>query len=78
MLLGPVFSGQGSRITLIKAINGFGVMAFFYRNLYRLADGLEAKRKMPLLPAFIKHQMSETKMAKALAGPRRIARFVAP
>jgi hypothetical protein len=55
-----------SPMTLIKTINGFGVMAFFYDNLYRLADGLETKKTTALLPAFLKHQAQEKRAAKAL------------
>jgi len=64
--IGPGIFGPNSSIDLIKALNGFAVMAFFYENIFRLADGLEAKTKMALLPAFIKQQMGETKAAKAL------------
>ncbi|WP_306250738.1 NADH:flavin oxidoreductase/NADH oxidase family protein [Parvularcula sp. IMCC14364] len=68
LAIGPGILGPGSGIPLIKALNGFGAMAFFYQNIFRLADGLPAKRKMALLPAFIKHQSHEAKAAKALKG----------
>ncbi len=64
--LGPGVLGPGSNIPLIKALNGFGAMAFFYLNIFRLADGLDAKKKMSLLPAFLKHQSGERKAAKNL------------
>jgi 2,4-dienoyl-CoA reductase-like NADH-dependent reductase (Old Yellow Enzyme family) len=64
--IGPGIFGPASSIDLIKLLNGFGVMAFFYENIFRLADGLETKTKMAILPAFIKHQMREAKAAKAL------------
>ena len=64
--IGPGVFGPNSNVDLIKALNGFGVMAFFYKNIYRLADGLETKTKIPVLPAFIAHQMAEAKAAKAL------------
>lgn len=64
--MGPGVFGPNSNIDLIKALNGFGVMAFFYENIYRLADGKDAKTSMALLPAFIKYQMQEMKAAKAL------------
>lgn len=64
--IGPGVFGPGSSIDLIKALNGFGVMAFFYENIFRLADGLDAKEKMAVLPAFIKYQMQEASAAKAL------------
>lgn len=64
--IGPGIFGPNSKVDLIKALNGFSVMAFFYENIYRLADGLNAKTKMALLPAFIKLQINEAKAAKAL------------
>ena len=64
--IGPGVFGPNSKNSLFKALNGFAIMAFFYENIYRLADGLDAKTKMALLPAFIKLQMNEAKAAKAL------------
>ncbi len=64
--IGPGIFGPNSKVDLIKALNGFSVMAFFYENIYRLADGLQAKAKITLLPAFIKLQINEAKAAKAL------------
>ena len=66
--LGPGLFGPNSSVDLIRALNGFGVMAFFYQNIFRLADGLEARERMALLPAFIKHQMHEASAGKALTG----------
>lgn len=65
--IGTGFWGPASPNATIKAINGFAAMAFFYKNLYRLADGLEAQEKMALLPAFLSHQMAEAKAGRALA-----------
>lgn len=64
--LGPGLLGPTSAIDMVRALNGFAVMAFFYQNLFRLADGRPAKEKMALLPAFIRHQRHELKAAKAL------------
>jgi len=66
MRIGPGVFGPNSNIDLFRVLNGFGVMAFFYENIFRLADGRETKPKMALLPAFIKFQMQEMKAAKAL------------
>ena len=66
--IGPGVFGPHSKVDLIKALNGFGVMAFFYENIFRLADGLDAREKMAVLPAFIKYQMQEMKAARALTG----------
>ncbi len=64
--IGPGVFGPNSTIDLVKALNGFGVMAFFYENLFRLADGKKTLTEMPILPAFIKFQMGEAKAARAL------------
>ncbi|GJL92393.1 NADH:flavin oxidoreductase/NADH oxidase family protein [Hyphococcus sp.] len=64
--IGPGMMGPNSKIDLIKALNGFGVMAFFYENLFRLADGKKTVEEMSVLPAFIKFQMGEAKAARAL------------
>ncbi len=67
--LGDGWLGPASPNAFIKAINGFAAMAFYYQNLYRLADGGEAQENMALFPAFIRHQMGERRAGKALARP---------
>lgn len=64
--LGDGYWGPNSPNTLLKALNGFAGMAYFYENIYRLADGRETDAAMKLLPAFIRYQMTERKAAKAL------------
>lgn len=64
--IGPGIFGPNSNIDLFKMLNGFSVIAFFYENIFRLADGRKALEKMALLPAFIKLQLGEAKAAKAL------------
>jgi 2,4-dienoyl-CoA reductase-like NADH-dependent reductase (Old Yellow Enzyme family) len=64
--LGDGFWGPNSKNSFIKALNGFAAMAFFYENINRLADDEESRREMPLLPAFLRHQMSERKAAGRL------------
>lgn len=64
--IGPGIFGPNSSIDLFKMLNGFSVIAFFYENIFRLANGRKALEKMALLPAFIKLQLGEAKAAKAL------------
>lgn len=64
--LGNGFWGPNSKNATIKALNGFAAMAFFYENLYRLADGRETDAAMKLLPAFVRYQMTERKAARKL------------
>ena len=65
--LGPGrWLGPQSPSDLIKAVNGFGAMAFFYENLDRLGDGLEPRRDLGLLSALVRHQRGENRMAQSL------------
>ena len=64
--IGPGILGPQSSVQFLRAINGFATMAFFYQNIFRLADGLEPKTKMALLPAFLKHQSHEQSAGKRL------------
>lgn len=66
--LGPGGLGPNSKNDLVRALNGFGAMAFFYENLFRLADGKSAKTRMSILPAFLKFQAGEAQQARALQG----------
>ncbi|HNS85248.1 MAG TPA: NADH:flavin oxidoreductase/NADH oxidase family protein [Parvularculaceae bacterium] len=63
---GDGFWGPNSTNDLIKALNGFGAMAFFYENIDRLADGEDGREEMALLPAFLRYQMKERRMAGRL------------
>lgn len=65
--LGKGFWGPNSRSDLIKALNGFAAMAFYYENIYRLADGKAADEKMGLLGAFIRYLLTERSAARRLA-----------
>ncbi len=64
--VGPGVFGPGSSVDLIRALNGFAAMAFFYQNIFRLADGRDGKDRMALLWAFIRHQRHEAKAAASL------------
>lgn len=64
--LGPGWFGPASSNATLRAMNGFANMAFFYRNIIRLADGKATKQQMNLLFAFIKHQMTDAGDAKRL------------
>lgn len=47
-----------------RAMQGFAVMAFFYRNILRLGDGKIPKRSMSLMAALMAHQITEQADAK--------------
>ena len=62
--LGSGFFGPNSPHAVLNAANAFAAMAFFYRNIVRLGDGLPPKRRMNLVWALIAHQRQEAKDAK--------------
>lgn len=67
LALGSGWFGPNSPNDFMRALNGFAAMAFFYENICRLADEQEAKRKMALLPAFLRYQLGEERAARRLA-----------
>lgn len=64
--IGPGLFGPQSPIKLIKAINGFAAMAFFYENIARMGDGKDPVEDMNILSAFLKGQRQAVKKARAL------------
>ena len=50
-----------------NVVNGFAAMSFYYENIYRLADGEEAREEMALFPVFLRHQIGERRNAARLA-----------
>lgn len=64
--VGGGYFGPTSSNDIIRALNGVGATAFYYRNINRLADGKPAKTRMNLLAAYASHMARETRMAKAL------------
>ncbi len=66
LALGPWIFGPQSPIQMIKLINGFAKMGWYYEQLYRMADGLDADLKMSAFKAFLSYQTTEDKKAKAL------------
>lgn len=68
--LGKGVFGPDSKVDLIKALNGFASMSFFYRNIFRLAEGAAPKTRMALLPAFVRYQLGERRAGRELQGRR--------
>ncbi len=66
LTLGSGYFGPTSPNDLMKAANGFAVLAFFYRNIIRMADGKPTRPRMNLLGALIAHQMQERADAKRM------------
>ncbi|GGY37226.1 NADH:flavin oxidoreductase/NADH oxidase family protein [Parvularcula lutaonensis] len=64
--IGPGILGPHSPLKIMKTLNGFAVMAFFYENIARIADGKEPVENMNILAAFIRGQKAMAKKARAL------------
>ena len=64
--IGPGIFGPNSPIAMMKAINGFARMGWFYEQIYRLADGLEPDVSMSALRALMAYEKTEKKKAREL------------
>lgn len=64
--IGPGILGPNSRLATIKAINGFARIGWYYEQIYRLADGLEADLSMSAFRALMAYEKIEKKKARAL------------
>ncbi|MCY3751031.1 MAG: NADH:flavin oxidoreductase/NADH oxidase family protein [Gammaproteobacteria bacterium] len=70
LLLEPGSPDPDTPIEHINAINLLGVAAFFYQNIFRLADGKEPAEKVDLSSTYLKHQSDEARLARSLQRPR--------
>lgn len=64
--LGPGWLGPNSPFTMIKLINGFGSMGWYYEQLRRMGEGLEPDLKLGVFSAFRRYLAGESAKAKAL------------
>jgi len=64
--IGPWLLGPDSPLPIIKAANGFARLGWYYEQLYRLADGLEADLTMSALRALIAYEKTEKRKAREL------------
>ena len=63
--IGPGLLGPNSPVKLVKALNGFGVMGWYYEQLRRLGAGKDADPKLGVLPAFLANQKNEKRTQRA-------------
>jgi 2,4-dienoyl-CoA reductase-like NADH-dependent reductase (Old Yellow Enzyme family) len=63
--IGPGILGPNSPIKLVKALNGFGAMGWYYEQLKRLGAGGEPDEKLGVFSGFRANQRSEAAKAKA-------------
>lgn len=64
--LGPGPLGPNSSIRLVKVLNGFAKVGWYYEQLYRLADGLDADTSLGALRALLAYDRTEKAKARAL------------
>lgn len=64
--IGPGFLGPASPVALIKAINAFARVGWYYEQIYRLADGLEPDLSLSAIRALIAYEKTEKAKARQL------------
>lgn len=64
--IGPGIFGPNSPIAMMKAVNGFARIGWFYEQIYRLADELEADVSMGALRALMAYEKTEKTKAREL------------
>lgn len=63
LVLGAGFWGHNSPLSLIKGINSFGPVGFYYWQIIRLAEGLTPQTDLGVLRAFFRHLGNDFKLA---------------
>ena len=64
--IGPGFLGPASPVALIKAINAFARVGWYYEQIYRLADGLKPDLSLSAIRALIAYEKTEKAKARQL------------
>jgi 2,4-dienoyl-CoA reductase-like NADH-dependent reductase (Old Yellow Enzyme family) len=62
LVLGTGFWGNNSSSNLVKAINSFGQVGFYYWQIIRLSKGLTPQPKLGTFAAFLKHMMNDFRL----------------
>jgi 2,4-dienoyl-CoA reductase-like NADH-dependent reductase (Old Yellow Enzyme family) len=65
--IGPGLLGPNSPIAAIKAVNGFARIGWYYEQIYRLADGLQADVSLSAFRALLAYEKTEKKKARELS-----------
>jgi hypothetical protein len=64
--IGPGILGPNSPIALLKTINAFARVGWYYEQIYRLADGLQPDVSMSALRALMAYDKTEKTKARSL------------
>jgi 2,4-dienoyl-CoA reductase-like NADH-dependent reductase (Old Yellow Enzyme family) len=62
LVLGTGFWGNNSPLSLIKAINSFGQVGFYYWQIIRLSKGLTPEPQLGTFKAFLKHMTNDFRL----------------
>ncbi|RBP51297.1 NADH:flavin oxidoreductase/NADH oxidase family protein [Arenicella xantha] len=62
LVLGRGFWGENSRSTLVKSINSFGQVGFYYWQIIRLARGQSVQTDLGVFRAFVKHMVNDFRL----------------
>jgi 2,4-dienoyl-CoA reductase-like NADH-dependent reductase (Old Yellow Enzyme family) len=62
LVLGTGFWGNNSSSNLIKAINSFGQVGFYYWQIIRLSKGLAPEPQLGIFKAFLRHMTNDFKL----------------
>ncbi len=62
LVLGKGFWGHNTPNVLVKAINGFGAVAFFYRQIILLSDGKQPNKSLGVLGSFLFHTINDLRL----------------
>ena len=62
LVLGTGFWGNNSSSNLIKAINSFGQVGFYYWQIIRLSKGLAPELQLGTFKAFLRHMTNDLKL----------------
>ncbi len=64
--IGRGWLGPHSPFNIVKAMNGFAKLGWYYEQIYRLADGLEPDLSMSALSALLAYEKTEKRKAREL------------
>ena len=62
LVLGKAFWGNNSSLNLIKAINSFGQVGFYYWQIIRLSNGLAPDTSLRVFKSFLKHMWNDARL----------------
>ena len=63
LVLGKGIWGNNSRFDIIKVINGYGQVGFYYWQMIRLSQGLKTQPQLGVMRSFIRHIINDFKLS---------------